>query len=303
MIVRSYPEKHSIESGQSLIVKSFGRKNILFNARGTRAEYNNLISPLSLKHTLQGEEWYKVDGTELKIDDRNFLIVNNEQTYSSYVQSKSEVESLCIFFKNGLFEEVFTYWNAQEDQLLDDPHLIGPIDLSFVEKRYPMSPDLKELLTSMRIKLVEDPFDALGFDSDIYQIMTRLVEVFAKTNQEIEKLPYKRRSTRYELYHRLHRAKDYIDSTYYQDLDLEDISKVACLSKYHFLRSFKSFFGQAPHQYINRLRLEKAKNLLRDQMQISEISAMVGFRQESSFSRQFRKYEGCTPTAFRLRSS
>ena len=65
-----------------------------------------------------------------------------------------------------------------------------------------------------------------------------------------------------DLHERLCRARRYIDECYDLPLDLTEISKQACLSRYHFLRLFRDTFATTPHQYLIQRRIEKAKELL-----------------------------------------
>jgi AraC-like DNA-binding protein len=62
---------------------------------------------------------------------------------------------------------------------------------------------------------------------------------------------------------RLSRARKFIDESYHLPLDLTEISRQACLSRYHFLRLFRDAFNTTPHQYLIQRRIEKAKELLR----------------------------------------
>ena len=65
------------------------------------------------------------------------------------------------------------------------------------------------------------------------------------------------------VHERLCRARRFIDECYDLPLDLTEISKQACLSRYHFLRLFRDTFDTTPHQYLIHRRIEKAKELLR----------------------------------------
>src|SRR5260370_8177009 len=65
-----------------------------------------------------------------------------------------------------------------------------------------------------------------------------------------------------DLHERLCRARRYIDECYDLPLDLTEISKQACLSRYHFLRLFRDTFATTPHQYLIQRRIEKPKELL-----------------------------------------
>ncbi len=95
---------------------------------------------------------------------------------------------------------------------------------------------------------------------------------------------------------------DYIRDHLDLDLKLTDLSAIAQISPYHFLRLFKKSLGITPHQYILKQRLERAKYLLQfSQLDISEIAFRVGFCDASHLTRCFRKSLGRTPSQWRKR--
>src|ERR1700674_3238486 len=105
-----------------------------------------------------------------------------------------------------------------------------------------------------------------------------------------------------DLHERLCRARRYIDECYDLPLNLTEISKQACLSRYHFLRLFRDAFETTPHQYLIQRRIEKAKELLCSrQLSVTDICFEVGFESLGSFSTLFRKCVGYAPVNYRER--
>lgn len=85
-----------------------------------------------------------------------------------------------------------------------------------------------------------------------------------------------------------------------QELTLDDLSAEIDLSTWHFLRAFRSSFGETPHAFLTRLRLDRAKELLTITTRpVTEICFDVGFSSLGSFSTLFRRYVGMSPAAFR----
>ncbi|MEO8664402.1 MAG: AraC family transcriptional regulator, partial [Ignavibacteria bacterium] len=133
-----------------------------------------------------------------------------------------------------------------------------------------------------------------------YELLEKLLIVHRNLYEEISKLPPVKLSTKTELYKRVCRAKEFIDSSFTQDISLEIISKEACLSQFHFLRLFKTIFNETPHQYIIKKRIEKATTLLfRTEMPITQICFEIGFQSLSSFSWLLRKKFGLSPEVMR----
>ncbi len=103
-------------------------------------------------------------------------------------------------------------------------------------------------------------------------------------------------------YVHLLRAKDLIDSSYAEPLDVPALAREAFCSQAHFIRSFKRAFGETPHQYLLRRRIERAQELLRGtNLTVTEISLEVGFRSLGSFTTAFGEHTGEPPTAYRER--
>ncbi|MVM38803.1 AraC family transcriptional regulator [Spirosoma sp. HMF3257] len=104
-------------------------------------------------------------------------------------------------------------------------------------------------------------------------------------------------------YRRLVQAKLFIDQHFTEKINLNAIADEAYFSKYHFIRLFKTSYGYTPHQYLIRLRIEKARLLLsRPTLRIEDVSYAVGFESLYSFSLLFKKQIGQTPTQFRQHS-
>jgi len=105
-----------------------------------------------------------------------------------------------------------------------------------------------------------------------------------------------------DLDERLSRARKFIDDSYYLPLDLSEMSKQACLSRYHFLRLFRDTYDTTPHQYLIHRRIEKAKELLRlRSLSVTDVCFEVGFESLGSFSSLFRKCVGDAPKNYRRR--
>ena len=102
-----------------------------------------------------------------------------------------------------------------------------------------------------------------------------------------------------DLYQRIANAKVYIDCNFHEDIDLEQISKQAFLSRFHFHRLFRQVYKRTPHQYITQKRLDKAKALLSDNKAVTDVCNEVGFESIGSFSVLFKKEIGFAPQYYR----
>ncbi|HEX6509820.1 MAG TPA: AraC family transcriptional regulator, partial [Chloroflexota bacterium] len=103
-----------------------------------------------------------------------------------------------------------------------------------------------------------------------------------------------------ELNRRLLRARDAMDRAYAEPLDVRAVAAVAYLSEAHFIRSFRATFGETPHRYLQRRRVERSMFLLREtDRTVTDVCFDVGFTSVGTFCRTFRDVVGETPSEYR----
>jgi AraC-like DNA-binding protein len=99
------------------------------------------------------------------------------------------------------------------------------------------------------------------------------------------------------------RARDAMDRSFARPLDIPALARIALVSEAHFIRTFRATFGETPHRYLQRRRVERSMFLLREtDCSVSDICLEVGFTSLGTFSRTFRDVMGESPTAYRRRA-
>ncbi|MBJ7551704.1 helix-turn-helix domain-containing protein [Marinomonas ostreistagni] len=99
---------------------------------------------------------------------------------------------------------------------------------------------------------------------------------------------------------RLHASRDYIADNFQTSLSLSEMASQSYMSQYHFLRAFKESYGETPNEFLIRLRVEQAKNMLiTENFSVSEVCEKVGYTSLGSFSSLFLKQTGMAPTLYR----
>lgn len=99
---------------------------------------------------------------------------------------------------------------------------------------------------------------------------------------------------------RLLRARDAMDRDFAKTLDVPDLARIAFMSPAHFSRRFRATFGETPHRYLQRRRIERACAMLRDtDATVTAIALAVGFDSLGTFSRTFAQIIGRSPTKYR----
>jgi AraC-like DNA-binding protein len=93
---------------------------------------------------------------------------------------------------------------------------------------------------------------------------------------------------------------EYIHSNTSGNISLADMARIAELTPHHLATLFTKATGLSPHQYVLRVRIERAKiHLIDDRLSIAEVSKLVGFRTQEHFTKVFRRVVGVTPSKFR----
>ncbi|MDQ3935812.1 MAG: helix-turn-helix transcriptional regulator [Actinomycetota bacterium] len=103
---------------------------------------------------------------------------------------------------------------------------------------------------------------------------------------------------------RMLRARDAMDRDFAKPLDIPTLARIAYVSEAHFIRVFRATFGETPHRYLQRRRIERAMALLREtDRSVTEISLDVGFSSLGTFTRTFTEIVGDPPTTYRWRAA
>ncbi|MGM9987920.1 MAG: helix-turn-helix domain-containing protein [Bacillaceae bacterium] len=253
---------------------------------------------LSIKTFTNGNAYYKTNNGFFAVDESRYLLVN-EGPYALSIDEKNEVESFCIFFQKGFAEEVFCTIANSSDTLLSDPYkTISPV--GFFEKTYKINHLFSSQLNFFKTNRLLHEYDSLWHEEQFYKLMQLIIFEHTHTLKDIESLHALHFSTREELFRRISIAHDYIRAFYNQQIKLQDIAQVACLSPNHLLRNYSKFYGKTPHQHISELRIIQAKKLLTNlKSSITDISFELGFNNPVSFSKMFKQHVGISPIQFR----
>jgi len=131
-----------------------------------------------------------------------------------------------------------------------------------------------------------------------YDAMIRLLNIFAKHLAMVaNQLVVQEQNAEPPM---ITRAKEYIKANQGEDISLGDVAKAVNTSTFYFCKMFKKATGLNFTDYLSRIRIEKAKNLLLNpNLRISEIAYEVGFQSLTHFNRVFRKLVGQSPTDYR----
>lgn len=267
------------------------------------AFYPEKVGSFSMKMVFNGNTNYIIGKRQLNLYPDSFLTINQGTSYSSKVDSWQPVNNLSISFSPSFLSDFCRTLQNNHKALLDNPYKSEDIsNIFFLETIYPFTGDMKYNILHLKHQIEEETTDDLLINEYLYHCLLNYSKVY---NKEVlgksEKLNFSNNSTRIEILKRLTLAKEFINSNYNTCIDLEDIAQSACLSVNHLLRTFKQAYGISPHQYLIKVRIDRAKYLLKNtSYTLNEIVEIVGFECPSSFIRLFRTMNKITPGKYRM---
>jgi AraC family transcriptional regulator len=234
----------------------WGRENCIISALTRQCEYQPFRQTLSIKAAWGGHEDYFIDGRRVAVDDDTFIIMNHGRSYASRVRARTPLHSFSIFFRPGMAEEVLGTLDRSHERLLDDPdhRFRGSVEFSEHSRRHHRR--ITPVLRHIRRQVDAGLDDGQWYEEQLYFLLQRMFEVHRDDAREADRIPAVRASTRRELFRRIGRGVDFINTHFAERIGLEDIAAAASLSPYHFLRVFGAVQRMTPGAYLRRKRRE-----------------------------------------------
>lgn len=275
-----------------------GWMNLLVHARGQAQIIPTHTTSLSIYSVFRGLERHEVGRARFAVTPDRYLILNDQQRHAHSIEDDTEV--LTIRFRTGLGADVYTAAAMPAERQLEHPD--ERLGLEFYERTYPRDPRLSQFMGLLRAfiwdEVTQDPLEQA-----LHPILEHLLILHRNLEAEIERQPAAKRSTREELFRRLHVARDFIEASYLEPINLFSIADVANLSPHHFLRLFKQAFEITPYQFVTHKRLELAKQWLTDtDKDVTDICFDLGFDSLGTFSRSFKTRFALSPSQYRVTS-
>lgn len=269
--------------------------NYILHAKSSQYHWEG-SGQLSIKTFTNGKAHYKTNKGYFAVEENRYLLLN-EGSYSITIDNQIEVESFCLFFKHGFSDQVFRTMNESSDQLLTDPFKEAR-SIGFFEKTYEISSTISHQIH--QLKQYSSFTDSLWQEQQFHSIMQSILLEHMNSLKDLDSFDALRFSTRTELYKRISIAHEFIIACYDQQITLEEIARVACLSQNHLLRNYSKIYNKTPYQQISELRLQKSISLLKDlDYSMTDITFEVGLNNPVSFSKWFKQHTGISPLQFR----
>ena len=99
-------------------------------------------------------------------------------------------------------------------------------------------------------------------------------------------------------YLQVRQSKDFMEKFYSEKIELDKIAMAACMSRFHFIRLFQTVYGTTPRQYLKDLRINKAKELIKNGSPVVQVCYQVGYDSLPTFSSAFKRGTGFSPREY-----
>jgi len=299
-VITKFPDMDDFSYNYRRWNRQFVEQNIILNGKFSYLYYPEHWTTLSLKFAFGGSEQYILGNMKYGVEDNMYLILNRDATYQSLIDSVTPVESLTLNFTAKFVEDVFYSSFNSDEYLLDFPEVRDKYPVNFFQKLYHTDSILNIYVNNILSSVRGRNHDTDKLNEILHGILEHTFRTQLTASKEANELKSVKRSTRIELFNRLNKAKDYIESNYHEAIDLDKLSKVSSLCQHHFIRKFKSYTGVSPYQFLKQTRLKKARVLLENTgFSVTEICQNCGYESLSSFSFLFKNTFKTSPENYR----
>lgn len=252
----------------------------------------NVHELFEMVYIKKGNAVFEISGTSVEIGPNNIIIIKPRQFHKFVVKSKTGCEFIVLNFG---FENKFDNQLA-EVSLEDFLNFVNKKEWgAFISLKVSHKNEIINLLNRI-LKERENP--EIGSEFLNYLLVLELFVLISRALKMEWENSIKNKSPK--LKELIQAAVNYINNNYERDISLTDISKYVFLSSSYFTRAFKEEMGVSPINYLLTVRIERAKELLRESdAKISDIALSVGFSNQQRFNDIFKKYTKKTPLQYR----
>lgn len=251
---------------------------------------------LGVKYVASGEEIYYANNKKYNVKVGEYIIGNEFTKSLVQINSKESVQGLCIDISSEIISEVAEFHDLNGSELKE--FLLS--DQFFVNRYNVKNTSLGYTLNDINQKIKSGTFtNDLHQNELFYSLAESIITDQRFVFDHLTNLDFKKDLTNEEVFRSVLNAKSFIDENLTANLSLESIAIQTGISKYHFIRVFKSAFGISPYQYQKRKRLQLAKLDLIKGNDIFFTAILYGFPDVPTFSKAFKQQFGQTPGSIR----
>ncbi|NLD49961.1 MAG: AraC family transcriptional regulator [Clostridiaceae bacterium] len=243
----------------------------------------------------RGNAVFEISGVPANIGPNDIIIIKPDQPHKFIVKSESGCEFIVLNFKfENRFDSRFSGLSLEEFINF----VSGKDSGAFISLKVSQKNDIITLLNRI-LKEKESP--EIGSEFLNYLLILELFVLISRALKMEWENSIKNKSPK--LKELISVSVNYINNNFERDISLKDIARYVFLSSSYFTRAFKEEIGISPINYLLKVRVERAKELLTDtDLKVSDIALSVGFSNQQRFNDIFKKYVKLTPLQFKKKS-
>ena len=258
---------------------SDGRAKVLKALMSDFSYARHAHEELAVGVTMEGVQEFSSRGCQHRSCPGDIILFNPDDVHNGNPGSREPLKYTMLYLDTEDFYPLF--WSATGSQNAQFP----------VFETHFKDHTLASLILEMSRLVSDGKGLSVEYEQYRYQIAKRLAQRVHMARDDIW-MPQKDSLLR--------RVRDYIHDKIKDDISVDDLSLVAGVSKYHFIRMFRSQFGMTPHQYILNLKVNRAQGYLETGMLPSDVAQEFGFFDVSHLNRHFKRATGLTPKQYQL---
>lgn len=233
----------------------------------------------SLGVTLQGRQDFFCHDAYYKSPQGGVMVFNPDDIHDGHSGAEQNLEYVMLYVHPDEFAPAF---HSMDIKNLNDVR---------VQNRLIDDAVLRQQIIELSHLIEHKNFSQIEYEHGVYQLAQSLAKHSEKNEHTIN-------TTRIDTL--LHRAKEFIHANLAVDISIDDIAHAASISKYHFIRLFRSQFGITPHQYVLNCRINLARRYLDQGWSTTQSAQLAGFADISHLNRRFKRVYGMTPKQYQL---
>lgn len=273
--------------------------NNVFNISSLKEFYRPVDSKgFAIKYVVSGLERYIIDNTAYTIGNGNYLLMSGEKNARVEIESPANVKGICVSIAPDVVSSTVASLCCADTAFPDEAFSAFFESNHFLENHYnALTTTLGSQIMQMGSSIVQGNFLEQYINEELFfNLSLHVVNDQVPVYKQLQNVRAVKAITRHDLYRRVIKGRDFIDSKFTEILSIPAIAREATMSDFHFFRLFKNVFGITPHQYILQKRLSKAAELLQQGKSVSATALDCGFSDVFSFSKSFKKRFGYSPS-------
>jgi AraC-like DNA-binding protein len=288
MIITELPSPHfaDIDAPPSL------QNEVICTTTTEKYQYPNHTTPYLLIANFNDTGNYQVNSRHVSVNDKVFYFLNAGDKLEISFKNQMPLKTLLILFRDAFIRNWINYKHTNIDSLLGNGAAAPADNWDIPNVPFEYNSTIVNQLSGITACT-----QRADMDTGLFELLESFWGLKETAGHRFDQIQAKRKSTKEEIYRRLITAKIFMHDSFSSSPTIDEIASVACLDKFHFLKLFKISFGITPHQYLVKLKLEHAYNLLATgRFTVLEACNQVGFESQGTFSNLFKRYYRLLPS-------